>query len=66
MPDGSLVLVFDDGYAEDHDQLRPILQSHDAPATLASPAVCLGVSTAFAALMLATAVWTVKQPFYET
>lgn len=35
MPDGSLVLVFDDGYAEDHDQLRPILQSHDAPATLA-------------------------------
>jgi ABC-2 type transport system permease protein len=38
----------------------------DAPATLASPAVCLGVSTAFAALMIAAAVWTVKQPFYET
>jgi len=35
MTDGSLVLVFDDGYVEDHDQLRPVLRSHDAPATLA-------------------------------
>jgi len=35
MTDGSLVLVFDDGYVEDYDQLLPVLQSYDAPATLA-------------------------------
>lgn len=35
MTDGHLVLVFDDGYVEDHDRLLPVLRDHDAPATLA-------------------------------
>lgn len=35
-----------------------------APATLASPAICLAVSAGFALLMLAAAVWTVKRPFF--
>lgn len=35
MTDGSLVLVFDDGYVEDHDQIRPVLREYGVPATLA-------------------------------
>lgn len=37
-----------------------------APATLASPVVCLAVSAGFAALMLVAAVWTVKRPFFAS
>lgn len=32
---GRLVLVFDDGYAEDHEEVRPVLESLDAPAVFA-------------------------------
>jgi len=35
MPDGQLVLVFDDGYATDYEQLLPVLRAHDAPAAVA-------------------------------
>ncbi len=35
-------------------------------AALAGPVVCLLVTTAFAALMLALAVWQVRQPFFRT
>ena len=38
----------------------------DAPATLASPAVCIAVSAAFAGLMMGVAVWTVKRPFFSS
>ena len=38
----------------------------DAPAILASPAVCLAVCAAFTALMLGIAVWTVRRPFFAT
>ncbi|ACV47020.1 MULTISPECIES: polysaccharide deacetylase family protein [Halomicrobium] len=35
MPDGHLVLVFDDGYAADYEQLLPVLRAHGAPAAVA-------------------------------
>jgi ABC-2 type transport system permease protein len=35
-------------------------------ATLAGPAVCLGVTAGFALLMLGLAVWQVRRPFFET
>jgi ABC-2 type transport system permease protein len=38
----------------------------NAPATLASPLVCLAVSAAFAALMVGVAVMTVRRPLYAT
>jgi ABC-2 type transport system permease protein len=40
--------------------------SVDAPALLVAPSVAFGVSLAFALLMMGIAVWTVKQPFFET
>ena len=35
MTDGQLVLVFDDGYATDREELLPVLRDRDAPATVA-------------------------------
>lgn len=34
MTDGSLVLVFDDGYAEDYERVRPVLDDRGVPACL--------------------------------
>jgi peptidoglycan/xylan/chitin deacetylase (PgdA/CDA1 family) len=42
MTDGRLVLVFDDGYAEDHSLVRPVLDQLDVPAVLAIPPARLG------------------------
>lgn len=42
MTDGRLVLVFDDGYATDHEQLLPVLRERDAPATVAVVSGWLG------------------------
>jgi len=38
----------------------------EGTATLARPGVCLGVTGGFAVLMIAAAVWQVRQPFFET
>lgn len=38
----------------------------EAPATLASPAVCLAVATGFAAVMIGIAVGTVRQPLFKS
>ena len=35
MPNGRLVLVFDDGYTEDHDEVLPVLRSAAVPACFA-------------------------------
>jgi len=37
LPPNSVVLTFDDGYAQLHDELFPILQRHAAPATVFVP-----------------------------
>jgi peptidoglycan/xylan/chitin deacetylase (PgdA/CDA1 family) len=42
MTDGRLVLVFDDGYAEDHEVVRPVLQRLDVPAVVATVPTWLG------------------------
>lgn len=42
MTDGRLALVFDDGYAEDYDDVRPVLAERDAPASLAIVPAWLG------------------------
>lgn len=36
-----------------------------APGVIASPLVCVGVSLAFAVLMIGVAVWTVRRPFFS-
>lgn len=40
--EGSLVLVFDDGYREDHEEVRPVLQSAGVPAVFAVVPTWLG------------------------
>jgi peptidoglycan/xylan/chitin deacetylase (PgdA/CDA1 family) len=35
MTDGRLVLVFDDGYVKDHEQVAPVLDAKDVPAVVA-------------------------------
>jgi len=46
--------------------LRHGLYNGTEAATLAGPVVCLLVTTAFAVLMLALAVWQVRRPFFQT
>jgi ABC-2 type transport system permease protein len=38
----------------------------ETPAVLAGPTVCLGVTSGFALLTLAVAVWQVRRPFFQT
>ncbi|WP_436925412.1 polysaccharide deacetylase family protein [Halosimplex amylolyticum] len=42
MSDGRLALTFDDGYATDYDEIYPVLDDRDAPASLAIVADWLG------------------------
>jgi peptidoglycan/xylan/chitin deacetylase (PgdA/CDA1 family) len=42
MTDGRLVLVFDDGYIEDHEIVRPVLDRLDASAVFAIVPTWLG------------------------
>ncbi|MFC7196914.1 polysaccharide deacetylase family protein [Halosimplex aquaticum] len=42
MSDGRLALTFDDGYATDYEDIYPVLDDRDAPASLAVVADWLG------------------------
>jgi ABC-2 type transport system permease protein len=71
-PDGAspllrgLVLVNPVSYAVSGIRSGLYGLAESAPATLASPLVCLAVSTAFATLMIGLAVMTVKRPLYPS